>query len=116
MSAWPTYARFLIQGAGESFADNMIRTEMERGVPKMRRLNSHVMVDLPGEVAFFSQSDIAAFDTWFFSTIREVGWFDFVHPRTGATVQARVKTFGPRTPHAGRYSVATQQITLEYLR
>lgn len=116
MAEWPTYARFTTNGAGEDFQPNVIRTEMERGVPKMRRVNTRPMVQISGEIIFLSEADIAAFDDWYFDTIGQVGWFDFRHPRTGQIVQARIVSIGTRAPVASRYSVAVQPVTLEYLR
>lgn len=116
METWPTYARFLMDGAGETPQPNFIRSEMERGPVKARRLNSHARVHLPGQVLFLSQADIAAFDAWYFDTIKEVGWFTFRHPRTGQLVMASIVELGTRVPLAGQYAVASQPVTLEYMR
>lgn len=118
MAVWPAYAKFILDGAEESFDPSVLTTEMERGVPKQRILNSQVMVTIQGTVLFTSASDIAAFESWYFDTIKRIGWFDFRHPRTGATVQARFQKgdIGPLTPAASAFIVATRTLSVEYLR
>ena len=44
MAAFPTYAKFANGGYSESHADIVARSEMDRGVPKQRKLQSDVMI------------------------------------------------------------------------
>jgi hypothetical protein len=116
--AWPSYARFVLTGASESFDPSVERTEMERGIPKERIINSDVMVQITGQVLFESKADVESFETWYFDTIGRIGWFDFRHPRTLQTVQARFVggRLGELMPHAGAFAVASRVVTIEYLR
>ena len=118
MAAWPAYAPFLMGGFEESFDPSVERTEMERGVPKMRVLNSQVMAKLSGTVLFQSTADIAAFETWYFTELKRIGWFQIVHPRTRATITARFEggALGALSPIAPRFYVASRPVTLEYMR
>lgn len=115
--AWPTYAKFEIDTI-EDFDPSVERVEMERGIAKQRIINSDVMVELRGTVVFTKKTDIAAFETWYFNTIGRVGWFDFTHPRTKVTVQARIQggVLGPLVPIRRGFGCASRQLTLEYLR
>lgn len=116
--AWPTYAKFVLTDISEGFEPSVERTEMERGVPKQRIINSSVMVQIAGSVVFCSKADIASFETWYFDTIERIGWFDFTHPRTGVVVQARIVggDIGPLQPRSSRFELASREVTLEYLR
>ncbi len=115
--AWPTYAQLVVQGASEGFDASIERTEMERGVPKQRILNTDVMVQISATVLFRTREDIASFETWYFTTLGRIGWFELTHPRTGETVQARfVGGLGELIPQTGSFLIATRDVTLEYLR
>lgn len=116
--AWPSYARFVLAGASEGFDPSVVRSEMERGVPKQRIVNSSVLARVSGSVVFFSAADVASFDTWYFTTIGRIGWFDFTHPRTGAVVQARFigGQLGDLVPLSGGFAVAQREVTVEYLQ
>lgn len=115
---WPTYAKFVLSGSSEGFDPSVERTEMERGPAKQRILNSDVTVQITGIVLFVSQTDIASFETWYFDTIGRIGYFDFTHPRTGSTVQARFVggRLGELIPQTGGYAIATREVTIEYQR
>ena len=118
MATFPSYVRVLHSGFGEEFEPSVLRTEMERGVPKQRVLNTRVMQELPCTLLFDSSADVDAFETWYFSTIKRIDTFDLTHPRTGATVQARFKggAIGRLNPRNPQYSRATRDVVFEYLR
>jgi len=118
MAEFPSYARVLVDGFGESFDPSVERTEMERGMPKERLLNSGVLMELPCTLLFFSAADAAAFETWYFDTIRRIGNFNFLHPRTGAVVLARFKggNIGTLAPVSPGFGQLVRQVTIEYLR
>ncbi len=118
MASFPAYVSVLASGYGEDFDPSIQRTEMERGVPKERRLNSQVLAKVEATLLFDSPADIAAFETWYFQTINRIGWFDLVHPRTGATVTARFEgaRLGRLTPRNPMFSRATRTVVFEYLR
>lgn len=116
--AWPAYARFVTSGMREGFDPSVERTDMERGLPKQRIINSDVTATIRGSVVFRRQADIASFDTWYFETINRIGFFDFTHPRTGVTVQARFVggQIGELVAHSSGFGVASREVVVEYLR
>jgi len=89
------------------------RTEMERGIPKQRRMHSDARVEIGLVCHFDTKAEAAAFETWFYTTIHAgQDWFDFTHPRTGTVVQARIVegklgplSFLDRTLQASKRSV-----------
>lgn len=118
MAALPSYVTLLFPDFGEEFDPSVLRTEMERGVPKQRVINTHVMQEVDARLLFKSQADAAAFETWYFTEIKRIGFFDFVHPRTGATHSARFKEgrIGRLMPLVPDFSWTVRDVTLEYLR
>lgn len=116
---WPTYAKFVTEGFIENEVDpSVIRTEMERGTPKQRVLNSDVMCKISGTVMFVNREDIEAFDTWFFDEVKRVNWFDMPHPRTGAMKRFRFigGKRGDLVPSASFFHLSQRAIELEYMR
>ena len=84
-------ARYDWRDFGETPDPVVERTAMERGIPKQRRVASDVRIELPVTLHFDSAAEITEFETWFYTTINAgQSWFDWPHPRTGATLQARV--------------------------
>lgn len=118
MAAMPSNVRILFAGYGEEFDPSVVRTEMERGIPRQRVVNTHVMQEIHATLLFNSAADAAAFEAWYFTEIKRIGFFDFVHPRTGATHSARFKggDIGRLEPRNPMYSRATRSVVLEYLR
>lgn len=118
MPAFPTYARLLLAGASESFAPDVVRSEMERGLAKQRLQSARVLAKLKATVMLKSQDDVNAFLGWYFDDIKRIGFFDVVHPRTGQTVPMRFENgeISELTPQVGQFFVASCQVTLEYLR
>lgn len=119
MATLPGYARILFAGYGEEFDPAVERTEMERGVPKQRLLNTGVMVEVSASLAFESAADADAFETWYFDEIKRIEFFQMNHPRTGATISARFKggkigTLAPRSPRMNRFT--RTGVIVEYLR
>lgn len=118
MASLPSNVHVLFAGYGEEFDPSVARTEMERGVPKQRLLNSGVLMQVNATLLFSSAADITAFETWYFDTIDRIGWFDMAHPRTGATILARFRggDIGTLTPRNPQFNRATRGVVLEYLR
>lgn len=118
MAALPSYVCIEIAGFGESFEPSVLRTEMERGPVKQRVLNTRVMQELSCNLLFSSPEDVADFEDWYFGTIKRIGFFTFVHPRTGATHSGRFKggDIGTLVPVNNRRQRWRRQVTLEYLR
>ncbi|KRG47339.1 hypothetical protein ARC20_03140 [Stenotrophomonas panacihumi] len=118
MAQWPTNAKLMITGYGEKFDPSVERTEMERGVPKERKLNSQVLQKITVSVLFATPEAAEAFEDWYFDEIDRIGWFTVVHPRTGATVTARFEggDIGSLSSQSPGFFFAKRDVTLEYLR
>lgn len=118
MATFPTNLRYDLDGFRESEDPSVLRSEMERGVPKERLINTNVIARMKGTVTFFSKEDIAAFDTWYFDTIKRIGWFDIRHPRTRQIVSARLigGKRGDLVPITGGFGLAYRELEMEYVR
>lgn len=117
MAAFPGYVKLGWRDMEESPEPVVARAEMERGIPKQRRIASDARVELPVVMHFESKADMASFRTWFYTTINGgADFFDLVHPRTLVTIQARfvggqlgaLKYLNPAL------TKATRPATLEY--
>jgi hypothetical protein len=120
MATFPKDVGFLIAGAGENEGPIVERSDMERGVAKVRRVATDPVVTLSGTLLFRSSETLSSFKSWFYSATGAnagAGWFDWKHPRTGDLLQARfvVGSLGPITPVAGRFVVATRAAAIEYV-
>lgn len=118
MADFPNYLRFELSDYGESEDPSVMRTEMERGAPKQRIINSRVMATLKGTVTFLSKEDIASFDEWYFNTIKRVGYFNMRHPRTREMLSCRFigGKRGELIVAKAGFGIATRQLEVEYLR
>lgn len=118
MPEWPSYAEIRFADYGEEFDPSVIMTEMERGPPTMARMNSQVIQDLFCSVQFRSAADVAAFETWYFDTIKRVGHFTMEHPRTGETITAWFKgaSIGRLVPLNTLFRFAKRDLVIQYLR
>ena len=95
------------------------RSEMERGIPKQRRTASDARVEVTITLHFDTAAEITAFETWFYTTVNAgQDFFDWVHPRTGGTLQARMVggELGPLRYLRRPLDKATRSIKLEYWR
>lgn len=121
MASFPSYVQIAVGSMTEDRATVVLRSEMERGVPKQRRIASDTMVSMPVTLLFKTAADHDNFEHWFDSQIGSgTDWFSFTHPRTGAVVQARFVggKLGALTPMSGTWKFGRLQrsATLEYLR
>lgn len=118
MATITDFACILFPGYAESFDPSVERTEMERGVPKQRVLNSQVLVKLNASLMFRSEADVEAFEDWYFDELKRIGWFTIVHPRTGipTTVRFENGSIGTLTPQAPAFYLAQRDVVLEYMR
>ena len=118
MADFPSYARFDLGGFTEGEDPSVLRTETERGVPKERLINTNVMATLKGNVVFLAKEDIAAFDDWYFDTIKRIGWFNMRHPRTREMLNVRLVggKRGELQPIKAGFGIAQRAIEVEYLR
>ena len=118
MAQFPSYVKIRFAGYAEEFDPSVERVEMERGVPKMRLVNSQVMQDLMATLQFNSAAEAAAFEAWYFDDIKRIGWFTMEHPRTKATITARFKNggIGRLVPLMTQFKFSVRDVVLEYLR
>ena len=118
MAVFPAYVKIIAADFGEDFDPSVLRTEMERGLPKQRVLNSKVLQELNCTLLFDSAADVASFEAWYFDTIKRIGKFDFTHPRTGTTVSGGFKEgkIGAVMPRNPMYTRAARTCVIEYLR
>ncbi|GHU34213.1 hypothetical protein AGMMS50256_27520 [Betaproteobacteria bacterium] len=90
MSAWPDYAKVLLESYSESRESALIRTEMESGPPKQARVRSRVMITRNITAAFASDADYLAFLDWYSNDIDEGAlWFEFFDDVRNSIVLAR---------------------------
>lgn len=118
MAQFPADVQILFDGYGEEFDPSVYSTQMERGRPKRKILNRQVLMQVQAKLLFSSKASMAAFEDWYFDTIKRVGEFDFIHPRTGAThrgcfADGAIGRLLPRNP---QFTHATRDVVLEYLR
>ncbi len=118
MTDFPDHAQILSDGFTESFDPSIERTDMERGVPKQRILNSRVLVKLTATLLFRSPQAVADFEDWYFSTVGRIGWFQLKHPRTGELITARFEngSIGTLSPLAPAFFIASRTVVMEYVR
>jgi hypothetical protein len=119
MAAFPAGMKYDWRDMGEAPESVVERAPMERGIPKQRRIASDARVEVSITLHFDSTTEITNFETWFYDTVRAgQDWFDWVHPRTGATLQARVVggELGPLKYLRRPLDKATRSLKLEYWR
>lgn len=88
---------------------NVIRTDMESGPAKQALRSSRDSIRFPISY-LFTKAEYDAFDLWVRDTINTVGWFDWVDPVSGATLQARIvngdiSDAAPLNPHMANWVV-----------
>ena len=118
MAELPSNLTMLIDDAGEEFDPGVIESPMERGLSKMRVGQSRVVVSVPCTLLFDSVQAADAFEDWYFNTIRRIGFFTWVDPRTNAMRTGRFKggAIGKLVPTIAGYAQSKRTVTLEYLR
>lgn len=97
----------------------VVRSEVERGVPRQRRMAADSLVAVPCTFLFKSQANAAAFETWFFGeALAGGGWFNFTLPRTGQVVTAQVRNgdIGALKPRSPDWEWSERSVVLEYVR
>lgn len=117
----PTFPSYVKIGSPleEAPASVVLRSEMERGVPKQRRFAADTLVEQQVTLYFETKQDSIDWETWFYTTINGgVDFFDWPDQRSGTTVQARVKNgqLGPLKLMMHRWAYSQRTLTLEWLR
>lgn len=119
MATWPTGLRYDWRDLTETPDPIVERSEMDRGVPKQRRIASDARIEVQLTLHFNTAAEVAAFDTWFYDTIHAgQDWFDWPHPRTATTLQARIVggKLGALSYLAPTLGWARRTLQLEYWR
>jgi hypothetical protein len=118
MAQLPDYVTMLLDDAGEEFDPGVIKSEMERGMSKMRVGSSRVVVHASATLLFGSAQDATSFEDWYFSVIKRIGFFSWFNPRTGNVRTARFKdgAIGKLVPTIAGYAQSKRDVTLEFLR
>jgi hypothetical protein len=117
MPAFPSWVKYDWRDLEEAPGAVVERTEMDRGRPKQRRVNSDARVEIALTLHFDSKAQQADFETWFYTDINAgQDYFDLAHPRSGATVVARVVggQLGALSFLNSTREVATRSIRVEY--
>jgi hypothetical protein len=95
---------------GEDFGVLTLRTPMDKGPAKMRRIGARP--DTMSLSFFMTTAQVAALRTFVASTLKGTARFGFPHPRTGVQVEARFvpqsdnKYFDTSFVSAGRWDVS----------
>jgi hypothetical protein len=119
MATFPTYVDIAWADTAEQPASVVMRSEMERSVPKQRRMASDTMVTVPVTLYFRTKQNATDFEDWVYTQIGGgADWFAWTNPRTGATVQARIVggDIGALKPGSRAWTFAERSLQLEYLR
>lgn len=116
MVTLPFGTRIVFSGFGEKPTPDVQRDEMERGPANQELLNSRVRVEVSATLLFESRDAITAFFNWYYNTIKVIGYFDMIHPRTGQLIQARFigGDIGTVSPLAPGFYAGSTTTTIEY--
>lgn len=120
MATWPSYARVLI-ATSDTPGSVVATSEMERGIPKVRRIAADAIATVPVEVLFHTEQQAADFEDWFYDVDGANGgaaWFDWVNPRTKSVVEAQIVNgeIGSLVPIRQGYAMSSRSMQLRYVR
>lgn len=120
MATWPTYARVLI-GTSDTPGTVVVTSEMERGIPKVRRIAADSIATVPVEVLFQTEQQAIDFEDWFYDPAGANGgasWFDWTNPRTKSVVEAQIVNgdIGALVPIREGYVMSSRSMQLRYVR
>jgi hypothetical protein len=101
-----------------SFDPSILRTEMERGLPKQRVLNSQVLMKDAVTLYFFNLTDALAFEDWYFGPLGRISFFTMTHPLTGQALSCRFEngSIGELAPGEAAGADFQRAVVVEYLR
>lgn len=118
MASLPDYVIVRPTGYSETFQPSVIRTEMERGMPKQRLLNTQVLYNLNLSLITETQQQTEDFMDWYFLTIKRIDFFTMTHPRTGQLINVRFVggDFGTLQTISGANRIWQRDVVVEYLR
>lgn len=119
MATFPSYVKLGWRDTAERPTPVVLRSEVERGLPRQRRVAADSLVTVPVTAYFDTAADSLAFESWFYGDAAAgAAWFDFALPRTGAVTQARVVggDIGQLKPTTKNWAFSERTFELEYLR
>lgn len=112
MAVWPSQFCPVINSFQEAPPDNIIRTSMDKGPDIIRRRTTANTRPISFRLVL-SKSDVAVLDAFYVTdTLSGSEVFDYVHPRTGQSVQAR---FVAAPSYQNRSTMYEAQISLEIM-
>lgn len=105
MAIWPAKFKILLDSFSETPADRVIRSQMDVGPAKKRR---RTILGVKN-ISFIVQVDVADYGEFEqFYLNNDVACFDFRHPRTNTTVQARFVSVPTGTLNETVYRIPVQ--------
>lgn len=118
MSSLPSDTQVMMEGMAGDLDPAVLRTEMERGVPVQRLLNSDVIATLALNLYFATPAIADAFEEWYLHDIKRIGWFNMINPLNGQAIVARFRggAIGTRTLVDVSAFDSRRQVTVEYVR
>ncbi len=119
MAVFPSTIKLGWQGTGEKPTSVVMRSEMERGIAKQRRIAADTVVTTTVIVYFDTALEASDFEDWVYTAIGGgTDWFDFTHPRTNTVVSARIVggDIGELIPSNRTWAYSMRQFKVEYVR
>lgn len=119
MATLPDYVRFKLAGASQEPTKVVERSDMERGVPRVRRINSDAMQTFKATMVFHSRAEKDAFEDWYYDVnganagAAWVTWFDEC---SGRTRLIRFVSLDTLVNIFGDYELSEWQCSIEWLR
>lgn len=118
-TSFPTWVKLGWRDTSEKPTPVIVRSEVERGIPRHRRMAADSLVTVPLTAYFDTALEANAFESWFFGeALAGADWFSFTLPRNGQVVQARFKDgeIGPLKPTTKTFAFSERSFELEYVR
>lgn len=118
MAAFPPTVKIGFPKA-ENPASAILRTEMERGIAKQRRMSADVMVKQEVTAFFDTAQQATEWESWFYGSIGAgADFFDWRDQRTGTTRQVRIVDGKPGalTPATVNWAYSQRTFTIEWVR
>lgn len=113
MSTWPSTLpqNCLLNNYQETPRDTAVRSAMGYGPDKVRRRTTAQIVDIT-MVFWMDDADIAALETFYYTTIQVSGTFDWIHQRTLAAAEYRFMAPPMYAPVGNGRHLVTLQLEL----
>lgn len=119
MATFPADVGIKFDGAGFEVGSVVLRSNVERGIPRTRRHSKRAMVQFNGMFIFLTPAIRDNFRDWFKDDVngaaRGAAWFDWTHPAYETVIQARIVTLGQMTAVQRCFHIAQQTFTMEYI-